>query len=167
MKRLIVVTAVICIVATVYLFYHQPIILKAATGSARVLSTPVEAIIKIDGQVQPTARCFVVKSRFDGSPADSLVLWLPDAGAIYGRDVLIVDRSHQDVGRPNASNLDYYLLWDRFLFQSESGARYVSFKSPKTDSQDPQLEFKDKHIKFVVARSPVLEGKRIEIVFNS
>src|SRR4028119_842455 len=156
MKRLIIVTAVICVVASVYLFYHQPIILKAATGSARILSSPVEATIKIDGEVQPAAKCFAVKSRFDGSAADNFVLWLPDASAIYGRDVFIVDRLHHDVGLPNAGNSDYYLLWDRFLFQSESGSMYVAFKSPKFAKQDPQLELGDKYIKFIVPGSPVL-----------
>jgi len=123
--------------------------------------------IKIDGQIHPSAKCFFSKSRFDGTLADDLVLWLPDAAAYDGRNVLIVDRLHGNVGLPNSGDLDYYLLWNKFLFQSETGSMWVGFKDAKLDKQDPHLELSDRYIVFVVPQSPVLSGRKIEIVFNS
>lgn len=167
MRKLVIVFIAACFALPAYLCYRRPIVLKAATGSARVLSSAVDATITIDGEVQPSARCFAVKSRFNGAPADSLVLWLPAPDAVDGRHVLVVDRLNKDAGLPNASDLDYYLLWDRHLFQSESGSKYASFSGPKFDSQDLRLEIGDKHIKFIMPQSPVLAGKKIEFVFNS
>jgi hypothetical protein len=167
MRKLVVVFVVACVASMAYLCYRHPLILKVVDGSARVLSSPIDATIKIDGEAQPSARCFAVKSRFDGTPADILVLWLPDPSVIYGRDVVIVDRLHNDVGLPNAGNADYELLRGRYLLQSESGSMYASFKGPKFDSQDPQLEVRQKRITFIMPQSPVVAGKKVEIVFNS
>ena len=151
----------------VYLVYQHPLIVKTVSGSARLLSPPVEATIRIDGEVQPSARCFAVRSRFDGSPADSLVLWLSDPSAVYGRTVVVVDRLHHDVGLPNAGEGDYELLWGRYLLQSESGSMYASFRGAKFDGQDPKLVISDEHITFIIPQSPVLAGKKVEVVFIS
>ena len=168
MKKLIVACVVLLLVGVslfVYLYKGHPVVLKVAAGSARVLSPPLNTTIKVDGRELPAAKCFAMRTLFDGSPADSLVLWLPDSSTTYGRHVLIVSRMHRDVGLPNSSNLDYYLLWDKFLFQSESGSLYASFSGPKFDGQDPQLEIGGTYIKFVVPDSPVLAGKKIEVIF--
>jgi hypothetical protein len=167
MRKLILVFIVACLTSMAYLCYRRPLIFKMVSGSARILSSPVDATIKINGEVQPSARCFAVKSRFDKTPADTLVLWLPDPSAVYGREVVIVDRLHNDVGLPNAGKEDYELLRGRYLLQSESGSMYASFKGPKFDSQDPHLEIRPKHITFIIPRSPPHAVKRVEIVFNS
>jgi len=169
-KKLIILGCLGCALGGTYFLYLHPIILKAATGTARVLSSTANVTIKIDGQIDRSARCFFSKSRFDGKPADELVLWLPNRDADYGRNVLIVDRLNGNVALPNTGELDYYLLWNRFLFQSETGSGWVSFKDAKLDKQDPHLELSDKYITFVVppdAPVSVISGHKIEIVFNS
>jgi hypothetical protein len=167
MRKLIAVFIVACVASMAYLCYRHPLILKVVDGSARILSSPVDATIEIDGEAQPSALCFAVKSRFDGTPADILVLWLPNPSVIDGRDVVVVDRLHHDVGLPNAGNGDYELLRGQYLLQSESGSMYASFKGAKFDSQDTHLEIRQKHITFIMPSSPVLAGKKVEIVFNS
>jgi hypothetical protein len=169
-KKLIIVGCLSCLMGVGYFLYRHPIILKAATGTARVLSSTASVTIKIDGQIDRSAKCFFSKSRFDGKPADDLVLWLPNVDAHYGRNVLIVDRLNGNVGLPNTGELDYYLLWNRFLFQSETGSGWVGFKDAKLDKQDPHLELSDSHVTFVVPPSSpveVISGHKIEIVFNS
>ena len=166
-KKLVIVAGLICCLGAAYFVYRHPIILKVATGTARVLSSPANVTVKIDGQILPTAKCFLSRSFFNGASADDLVLWLPDDAAYYGRNVLIVDRLNGNVGLPNSGDLDYYLLWNKFLFQSETGSMWVGFKDAKLDNQDPHLEISDKYIVFVVPQSPVLPGRKIEIVFNS
>src|SRR5258705_13360912 len=112
-KVLITAAAVILIGGSVvaYLYKEHPVMLKVAAGSARVLSAPMNASIQIDGQVDPHARCFHMSSYFNGKPADSLVLWLPNSSSSDGREILIVDRANHSVGNPNSSNLNYHLLW--------------------------------------------------------
>jgi len=166
MKKVIIFTTIAGILLFAFVSHSYPIILKVVTGSARILSSPIDATIKIDGENEPSARCFAVKSSFNGNPADYLVLWVGNPSAIYGREILIVDRLHDDLGLPNAGDLDYELLGGRLLFQSESGSMYVPFKSTKFDSQDPQIQFSEKYIRFVVPHSPILEGKNIEINLN-
>ena len=114
----------------------------------------------------PEAKCFAMKTYWDGTLADSVVLWIPEPSAYYGRAIFLVDRKQPFVGRPNSGDLDYYLLWGSYLFQSESG----SFNSPFNkggDYQDPQLEVTESRIKFRVhSANSYLPGKYIEVDFK-
>ena len=148
------------------LFYSNPILLKTVTGTARILSNNLNATIKIDGEIRPYVKCFVVDSSFNGTPADYLILWIPEDSANYGRDVIFVDRLHHDAGLPNAGDKDYYLMWNRFLLQSESGSKYVPFSSGKFDNQITHFESSDGRISFVVPASSTLPKKKIEITWN-
>src|SRR5918912_1200640 len=151
MKKLILIIVIAGIAFLGYLSLRHPIILKAATGSARILSPPLNTTVKFDGVVQPSAKCFEMKSYFNGSPADRLVLWLEGTSVKY--NVLIIDKSYRDVGSPNSDNLNYDLLWNRYLFQAESAVEIVSFKSEKSYAQDPKLETREKYMKFVIPKS--------------
>jgi hypothetical protein len=149
-----------------YLYKEHPVVLKVAAGNARVLSPPMKADISVDGQEQSQARCFRMNSYFNGAPSDSLVLWLPESSSPYGREVLIVDSAHHTVGTPNYGKQDYHLLWDRFLFQSESGSLMVSFTDPKSYAKDPELAITEHEISFrVPTESEHLGGKRIQLAF--
>ena len=169
-RRIIIAGLTVLILGSVllvYLFESHPIVLKSITGSARILPSALNASIKIDGVTQSAARCFQIKSHFNGEPADEFVLWLPASSDVYGRDILLIDRANNQVGRPNTTNEDYDLLWNRFLFQSESGSRYVSFTSAKSYAQDPELEFTDKSLRFSVPDvSSELQGQRFEILLR-
>lgn len=150
----------------VYLYKEHPVVLKVAGGSARVLSPPLNAIIKVDGQEQPQAKCFRMNSYFNGKPADSLVLWVPEPSSYYGREILIVDLSNHIVGEPNSSKFDYHLFWNRFLFQSESGSLMVPLMSAKSYSQDPELMITNHLVSFRMPdEADHFGGKRIQIAF--
>ena len=166
MKKIGFLAAATFILILIGIYSVQPILLKAVIGTARVITTPVEAVVRIDGEPQSSARCFHVGSSFDGSPSDYFILWLPNPNANYGRDVLFIDRMHDDVGLPNASDRDYQLFWNSVLFQSESGSKYVSFGRSKFEPFDLHLELADQQISFVMPESPILRGKRVEISFN-
>ena len=97
----------------IYLYEH-PLALKLLNGSARVLSPPMKITIKVGGPIQIIAKCFTMKTLFDDQPVDNLVLWLPNASAYYKREILIINRSEKLVGMPNASNLEYDLLVNRY-----------------------------------------------------
>ena len=167
-KILISAVALVLIGASVvaYFYKEHPVVLKVVDGSARVMSPPMNAIVQIEGQVEPRARCFKMSSHFNGQPTDSLVLWLPDSSSVYGRDILIVDRANHIVGYPNSSNLHYHLLWNRLLFQSESGGLGVPLRSAKSSSQDPGLVVSDQGVSFRMPDDAnFFPGKRVEIVF--
>lgn len=163
MRSLILIIALVSAVSLGYYAYRHPIILKAAAEGARVLSPPLDATVKINGEARPTAKCFEMKSLFDGRPADSLILWLDDSAAY--NDVLVVDKQYRDVGSPNASEKHYDLLLGRYLFQADNAVAYVSFNSAKSYGIDPKLEIADTHIKFVVPKSDSHDAKVIEIDF--
>jgi hypothetical protein len=167
-KLLIPTAAFVLIGASVfaYLYREHPVMLKVVAGSARVLSPPMNASIQIDGQVEPAARCFLMSSYFKGKPADSLVFWLPSSSSVDGREILIVDRANHNVGYPNSSNLNYHLLWNRFLFQSESGNLMVPFRSAKSFGRDPELVVNDHAVSFRMPDDAnYFPGKRVEIVY--
>ena len=64
-------------------------------------------------------------------------------------DVMVIDVTEREAGLPNASVNDYFLLWDPFLFQSESGAAWVPYSSPKFD-HNPNYVFEPNYIRFDV-----------------
>jgi hypothetical protein len=149
--------------AAVFVYLH-PVILKVPAGSARVLSPPLDSAVKVDGEERPAARVFAMKTSFHGQPIDSLVLWIPEQSAISGRAIIIIDRMNRDVGTPpNFSDMDYCLLWGRYLFQSEGGSRNSLFAKGER-YEDPELVFENGTIKFKVhTMSPYLAGRRIEV----
>jgi len=167
-KFLIIVVALVLMGSPtfIYLYKEHPVMLKVVAGSARVLTSRVEADIRMDNLKQSGAHCLQMSSSFDGRQVDWLVLWIPDASSPYGREILIVDRANRNVGIPNSSNLQYHLLWNRFLFQSESGSFYVPLYSAKSYAQDPELVLNDHSISFRMPDQAVFfAGKRIEIIF--
>lgn len=158
MKKVLIATAVILISVVAIFIYFHPLIL-----SGRVLSPPLNASIKVDGEERQTARVFAMTTSFNGKPIDSLVLWIPDSSAVFGRAIIIIDRANHEVGRPNSSDMDYDLLWDRYLFQSEDGSRNAPFAKGER-GEDLQLVLENSSIKFTIhTMSPYLAGKKIEV----
>jgi hypothetical protein len=156
-KALIAITLVLISGAALFINFH-PLIL-----SGRVLSPPLNASIKVDGEERPTARVFAMTTSFDGKPIDSLVLWIPDSSISFGRAIIIVDKANHEVGMPNSNIMDYDLLWDTYLFQSEDGSRNAPFAKGE-GYEDPQLALENSTIKFTVhTMSPYLAGKKIEV----
>ena len=165
-KRLITFTSLLLIVVAIltYLYNEHPLTLKLLNGTARILSPPMKTTISVDGQVQPTAKCFAMKTRFDGQPTDSLVLWLPSPSSTEGCEILMINRDEKLVGKPNSSHIQYDLLLNRYLFQAESGSFNVPFGSVKWDNHDPKLEITENTIQFILPElASDLSGKRVEV----
>ena len=167
-KRIIVVRSAmfVAFAAWFYLYTEHPLILKILNGSSRVLS-PMSTTIKLNGQVQPSAKCFAMKKLFNGESADSLVIWLPNPSSHYGREILMINRDEKLAGMPNSSDKEYDLLLNRFLLQAENGSLMVPFNSAKWDNQDPQLAIADTTIEFTLPELATdLSSKRIEVVLH-
>jgi hypothetical protein len=168
-KRIIIAAGILLIGLTVviYLDNEHPLTLKLFNGSARVLSPPMKATVSVDGQIRTTAKCFAMKTHFDGQPTDSLVLWLPDNSANEKREILMINRGEALVGMPNSSIIQYDLLLNRYLLQSESGCFNVPFNRVKWDAQNPELEITGNTIRFVMPElASDLSRKRIEVVIQ-
>ena len=107
-KRIIIAASVplVAFAVCAYLYNEHPLTLKLLNGSSRVLS-PVRTTVKMDGQIQTTAKCFAMKTLFNGKPTDSLVIWLPNASSHYGREILMINRNEKLAGMPNSSNIQY------------------------------------------------------------
>lgn len=172
MKRIIISTVLllsILLVILAFFCWRNPAVVKYCIGEGRILRK-VPSVVKVDGKKIRNAYCFLQETYFDGKPADILVLWLPDKSAYYGRDVIMIDRKNLDVGTPSSSNIGYGLLLGRFLLQSQSRDRYVSFKSLKWGKKDPKLEIKNDLITFVYSNySPETQEEKqeqIEIMIN-
>lgn len=144
----------------IFLFKEHPAVLKVFAGSARVLSQKFPASVYVNGIENPRAFCFKVNKSFYGAPRDQIVIWLPDQSFGNGRAVLIVDRTFQEVGLPNNGLDDYDLIWDSFLFQSESGSGYKKF-GYFYFGLDPKLKIRAKQVQFVLPS--LMGGNRIEI----
>lgn len=163
---LLAVPAVMVLAGCIFLYQRHPVVLKVAAGSARVISTKIDASVLLDGVDQPEARCFNVNSSFHGQPADLVIVVLPNDQTASGVDPIVVDRANRSVGSVNSSEIDYYLLWSKYLFQSESGSIYVSFGSAKGYEQDPQLRISDHTVEFMIpADYPLNGGKLVHIEF--
>ncbi len=166
MSKIIKLIGIILIVGAALFFYfytQHPIVFKDAAGSARILSPPLDASVKVDGDERPLTKVFAMKTSFDGKPIDSFVLWIPDSSAVFGRDIIIIDKANHFVGRPNSNIMDYDLLLDRYLFQSESGSLSAPFAKGER-YEDTQLEFENNTIKFKVhTMSLYLAGKKVEV----
>lgn len=165
-KLLIAVLALILIAVPlfVFLFINYPIVLKVPAGTARVLTSKVKASVKVDGIEHSDARCFQMKSYFNGIPTDRIVLWLPVKSIYTNRAIFIIDRMRHEVGSTNTSEEAYYLLLDTFLFQSEGGSGLIPFDSAKSYEVDPKLLITENSISFILPEEySYYGGKRIEI----
>jgi hypothetical protein len=166
MKKLILILLIIGTASFGFFLYCHPIILKAATGSTKVLSPPLNTTVRVNGVIQPSSLCFEMKSLYDGSPADRLVLWQKDTSNSY--DLVIIDKLQGDVGFPvSVGDMFSDSLLNRYLFLTEEATRTVSITSEKGFAQDPKLEVSEKYIRFRIPKSPRFEEQIIEIIFDS
>jgi len=155
MKRLLL-AATILVLLSVLPFVIYPILLKIPAGTARILGSRIQVSVRVDGTLQPRARCFYVNHDFRGNSTDYIVLWLPDESGVFGREIVIIQLWPNDVGIPNSSDSDYQLIFDRFLIQSEGGEGYKSIAGPVFDRNNPQIVIAENQYSFVM---PGFSGK--------
>jgi hypothetical protein len=151
MKKRLLASIVLTLIAVAFIvFYSKPIILRTLLGGGRVLFPPINAEVRMDGEFQPMFRCFKT-TNYSGSPStEMIVLYDTKNGGMGDNESIIVDVTKEEAGLPNAGEENCFCLWKYILFQSESGAGYVSFKSGKFDPNEPKYVFEPKYIKFDV-----------------
>jgi hypothetical protein len=151
----------------IYLYNVHPMLLRLVIGQARLLNEDTSMSVLIEGKKSASAKCFPFKKWFNGDHADGLVLWIPQKGSNYGREILIIDRRNRAVGYGNTSDQQYHLYIGRFLIQAESGAGYISFTSAKASGEDPKYEVTGHGLRFHVPNSEaILPGRRIEVLYT-
>jgi hypothetical protein len=167
MKNVIIILAG-CLFAGVFAFvYRHPIVTKLPVGSARVLSPHRNLTIRIDGQIDRSVMSFQGRTRINGRPADNIFLWIPDASAPLGRNIVEINLIDKLVGEPNSSNMNYDLLGGEYLVQSAGAETMVPYDNVEFDFLDSHLEVNNDHIQFVILTSHgSLKGKTIELVVN-
>lgn len=132
----------ICLIA-----YSKPILIRPLVGAGRVLFPPIDCEVRVDGNPRPDHICFRTTAFSDRS-AETIVVYSSVKNEFEFNDVIVIDVFGREAGLPNASEDDYYLVWNYFLFQSESGAAWAPFSGPKFDPHHPDYVFEPNYIKF-------------------
>lgn len=148
------------IFAFVYLFKNHPILLRIPFGKARVISTRVDAVVRVNGVEQPESRVFSM----DGG--EKLLVYSPNPKEAYS--VIIVDKLKNNIGSTNTGEENYELLFDRFLFQSENAYGIVYASSVKWE-HNPKLQITDERISYVIPNFNAAENLsdvNVEIIFK-
>jgi hypothetical protein len=157
--RIVVLALAAALAASGLLLVRAPVILKALVGSARIISPPVKAEVSADGVPLPEARCFLVQSHFNRAFAGQVLLWIPVAGR---EEIFLVNTLNSTVGVPAVGRQNYYLLFGRYLFQSELGDSAASFG--KFEAADPNLLVGPYGVTFTVTPTGFsLSGRRLSV----
>ena len=126
---------------------HMPI-LKFVFGSARVHSNLADAIVKEDGIELPNAKVFILENE------NKLLVYTPESKSY---DVIIVDKTENNLGLTNSGKENYELVFGSFLFQSASAYNAVYANGVKWEL-DPKLNISNNQITY---RTERLEDKKL------
>lgn len=128
-----------------YLLKNHPLLLKFPFGYARIISSPVEAVVKINGVEQPESRVF----SFADDGGEKLLVYSPDSKETY--PAVIVDKLKNDIGITNAGVENYELFFDSLLFKSES-AEGIVYASDAKWGHNPKLQITGERISYVTVK---------------
>lgn len=103
----------------VYMIQNHSPILKFMLGGARIHSNIADVVVKEDGIELPNAKVFILEN------GNKLLVYAPESKSY---DVIIVDKLKKDLGLTNSGEDYYELIFEKFLFQTESayGAVYAN-----------------------------------------
>jgi len=141
----------VCTILVGLVAITHPIILKWATGSAKIVGSPIEAIIYTNGQQNNNVKIYKVHSHLRDKETSYYLLHFPYADSKETKEVISLNSSDNYVGRPAGTNKrDYDILFGQ-MFQSEVGAHFSKFQDDiKGYNFDPQLSFSGNQIKFSI-----------------
>lgn len=136
----------------------------------RILAPPLNTIVFVDGEPNPGAKVFNMKTTYDDQkPIDCLILYIPNEANPLGRDIIIIDRNNRKIGLPNASKRNYSLLFNYFLMQGGGSDWFVPFDlndgGVKGWNFDPDLKINENRIYFKVPPELIDIGKEVLIDF--
>jgi len=141
-----------------YLIKNHSVLLKYSLGMARLHSETVNSIVKVDGNEQPEIKIFKLDN-------ERWLVYSPNFE--NGERVIIVDKARNDIASTNSSEDDYELVFNNYLFQSDSAYGLVYASSPKWDLK-PNLEIMDSRISYTTKKleNGNLVDVRTEILFK-
>lgn len=142
-----------------YMIKNHVVILKYIAGEAKIITNQLDATVKEDGVEQDSVKLFDDEGKF------YLVF---KRNENYNFEVLILDKTKEDIFRPNIGNC-YELLFSKYLLQADCGRGGVPYSNVKSDMYDVKFQSTDSEINFQLPeyKNGKLErDRKIEIVFK-
>jgi hypothetical protein len=142
----------------IYMIKNHSVLIKYVFGMARLHSETVNSIVKIDGKEQTDVKVFKLDNE----------KWLVYSPTFKnGTRVIIVDKSSYDIASTNASEKDYELIFDNYLFQADSAYGLIYASSAKWELK-PNLEITDSRISYTTRKleNDKLVDVQTEILFK-
>ena len=105
---------------------NHPIILKWASGSARIIGKPITAKVYTNDQINLDIKVFRVIKYWNNEKANYYILYIPNANKSKLK-IICLNPADNYAGIPVSTSIrNYDVLYDR-LFQSEVGAKFIPF----------------------------------------
>lgn len=161
-KNTYILTVIVLLVYIGVFVFQHPIVIKMVTGTARLITSQLDTNVFMDGSLSVKSKVFYEATRFDGTPAERLIIWFH--GNYPHRVIFTLDLDTKLIGLPNASGDDYDIIFNK-LIQSESGDMSVSITDGKCwPEHDPDLKIKPNIIEFILPKSEFYPQKvKIEL----
>lgn len=129
---------------------------KLMLNQARLIQKTNSTIL---GNKQPLANSYVYQ--YSDENSEKIILYLENSDAYKGRDLLIIDKKNKRIGKPN-SNIRDYSKWGNYIFQNNSGERFIPFKNDvKRIYFDPNLNVNNNELSFNLPKG---EGYKFETI---
>ncbi len=168
MKRLLFILTgllVIYVVASIALEVYNPILSKWATGSARIIGKPINAIVYTDGHINNDIKVYRENSYWDGKKSNAYILKLNHFDKEGMLEFINIFLDEKWIGRPVSTDRADYDVINSLLFQSDVSYHCADFRDDmKGFDFDPHLAFNHREIKFnVPPRWLKFDSVRIEL----
>jgi hypothetical protein len=143
-------------------------LLKWADGTARIIGKPINATVYTNGQINNGIKVYRVDKYWDGERTNDYLLSLTEFDAEGKLKFINIDLKEKWIGRPGCTDTDCYKSIHGYLFQSETGGRFVPFDDDmKGYNFNPQLSFTDRQIRFNIPSNQLrFDSIRIELDNN-
>jgi hypothetical protein len=118
---------------------NHSVLIKYALGKARIHSEIVKSTVKINGNEQTGVKVFKLDN-------ERWLVYSPNFEDSNG--VIIVDKAKNDIASTNAGKDYYELIFNNYLFQSDSAYAVVYASSAKW-GLNPNLDITDSRISYM------------------
>ncbi len=156
MKK-IIISFTIFFVSLMVLVFYKPIVLKYLMGNANVLSNVKAYSVNIDDKINKDILYHNIKK-------DGYIIYLKEEKFKTDYSIITIDFKNKCVGY-TCSSIDCYDKFLGYLFQSDMGIAYTTFKNEiKGPNFKPNFNIKDQSIDFYI---PKKDGRKLHIEINS
>lgn len=161
-KKKIILHLILIMISVILIFiYHNQILLKYITNSARIIGKEKTVKIYTNGELNKNIHLFSVTSYFDGKPVNYDLLVFDE---ITPRNIISINYDNNYIGLPSSTNEKDYKIIFGYLFQSDIGGKFNLISDDiKGLGFDPNLVYKGNSIKFNLPQNQFLiDSLRIE-----